>query len=168
MCKIYKDVYYRIKRGARVIVLITVSPGFDYYLITCNTTKMNTALLYVWIAAIITPRPKSLMWYGYPHASGLLRQHRSKLMIHYGDVIMSTIASQITRLTIVYSTVYSDVVQRKHQSSVSLAFVRGIHRGPTNSPHKWPVTRKMFPFDDVVMLRWVNEITQNEMGKIDK
>ena len=65
---------------------------------------------------------------------------------------MSTIASQITSLTIVYSIVYSDVVQRKHQSSVSLAFVRGIHRGPVNSPHKWPVTRKMFPFDDVIML----------------
>ena len=41
--------------------------------------------------------------------------------------------------------------QRKHQSSTSLAFVWGIHRGPVNSPHKWPVTRKMFPFDDVIM-----------------
>ena len=41
--------------------------------------------------------------------------------------------------------------QRKHQSSASLAFVRGIHRVPVNSPHKWPVTRKMFPFDDVIM-----------------
>ena len=41
--------------------------------------------------------------------------------------------------------------QRKHQSSASLAFVRGIHRSPVNSPHKWPVTRKMFPFDDVIM-----------------
>ena len=40
---------------------------------------------------------------------------------------------------------------KKHQSSASLAFVRGIHRGPVNSPHKWPVTRKMFPFDDVIM-----------------
>ena len=65
---------------------------------------------------------------------------------------MGTIASQITRLTIVYSTVYSDADQRKHQSSASLAFVRGIHRGPMNSPHKGPVTRKMFPFDDVIML----------------
>ena len=27
----------------------------------------------------------------------------------------------------------------------------GIHRGPINSPHKWPVTRKMFPFHDVIM-----------------
>ena len=64
---------------------------------------------------------------------------------------MGPIASQITSLTIVYSTVYSDADQRKHQSSASLAFVRGIHRGPVNSPHKGPVTRKMFPFDDVIM-----------------
>ena len=64
---------------------------------------------------------------------------------------MTTIASQITSLTIVYSVVYSNENQRKHQTSASLAFVRGIHRGPVNSPHKWPVTRKMFPFDDVIM-----------------
>ena len=70
---------------------------------------------------------------------------------HYGDVIMETIASQITSITSVYSTVYSDADQRKHQSSVSLAFVRRIHREPVNSPHKWPVTRKMFPFDDAIM-----------------
>ena len=72
---------------------------------------------------------------------------------HYTDVIMGAIASQITSLTIVYSTVYSGEDQRKHQSSASLAFVWGIHRGPVNSPHKWPVTRKMFPFDDVIMVR---------------
>ena len=65
---------------------------------------------------------------------------------------MGTVASQITSLTIVYSTVYSGAYQRKHQSSASLAFVRGIHRGPVNSPHKWQVTRKMFPFDDVIMI----------------
>ena len=64
---------------------------------------------------------------------------------HYCDAIMGTVASQITRLTIVYTTVYSDADQSKHQSSASLAFVWGIHRGPVNSPHKWPVTRKMFP-----------------------
>ena len=64
---------------------------------------------------------------------------------------MGTMASQITSLTIVYSTVYSSADQRKHQSSVSLAFVRGIHRGPVNFPHKLPVTRKIFPSDDAIM-----------------
>ena len=73
------------------------------------------------------------------------------LKTHYGDVIMGAIASQITGPTVVYSTVYSIADQRKHQSSASLAFVRGIHRGPVNSPHKWPVTRKVIPFDDVIM-----------------
>ena len=63
---------------------------------------------------------------------------------------MTPVASQITSLTIAHSTVYSGADQRNHQSSVSLAFVQGIHRGPVNSPHKWPVTRKMFPFDDVI------------------
>ena len=67
------------------------------------------------------------------------------------DVIMGAMASQITSLTIVYSTVFSAAGKKKHQSSASLAFVRGIHRWPVNSPHKWPITRKMFPFDDVMI-----------------
>ena len=74
------------------------------------------------------------------------------MFLHYGDVIMGTMASQITSLAIIYSIVYSDADQRKHQSSASLAFVWGILRRPVNSPHKWPVTRKMFPFDDVIMI----------------
>ena len=73
------------------------------------------------------------------------------LALHYYDVIMGAQVSQITSLAIVYSTVYSGAYQRKHQSSASLAFVRGIYRGPVNSTQKWPVTRKMFPFDDVIM-----------------
>ena len=72
-------------------------------------------------------------------------------IVHYNDVIMSAMASQITSLTIVYSTVYSDANQRKHQSSASLAFCGGIHRSPVNSPYKGPVTPKRFPFDGVIM-----------------
>ena len=71
--------------------------------------------------------------------------------MYYSDVIMGAMASQITGLTIVYSTVYSGADQRKHQSSASMAFVRGIHRWPVYFPHKWPVTRKVFPHDDVIM-----------------
>ena len=70
--------------------------------------------------------------------------------VHYNDVIMSAMASQITSLTIVYSNFYLVTDQRKHWSPASLAFVRGIHRGPVNSPQKVPETRKTFPFDDVI------------------
>ena len=70
---------------------------------------------------------------------------------HYNDVIMSSVASQITDVSIVCSTIGSGVDHRKHQSSTSLAFVRWIHRWPVNSPYKRPVTRKMFPFDAVVI-----------------
>ena len=71
---------------------------------------------------------------------------------HYNDVIMSAMASQTTGVSIVYSVVVSDADQRKHQSSASLAFARGIRRWPVNSPYKGPVKRKMLPFDDVTMI----------------
>ena len=69
---------------------------------------------------------------------------------------MGAVALRITSLTFVYSTLYSDADQRKHQSPASLAFVRGIHRDPVNSSHKWPVTRRIIPFDDVIMEYRVN------------
>ena len=75
---------------------------------------------------------------------------------HYDDVIMSTMASQITSLTIVYSTVYLGAEQKIYQSSVSLDFVRGIHREPVNSPHKWPVTRKIF---HLMTSSWVQSVS---------
>ena len=81
---------------------------------------------------------------------------------------MSAMASQITSLTIVYPTVNSGTDQRKHKRSVSLAYVGGIHRSSSvierlearrwliteqqvHSPHKWPITRKMFPLEDVII-----------------
>ena len=78
---------------------------------------------------------------------------RKSSVSHYSDVIMNPMASQITGVSIVYSAVCLGADQRKQQSSASLAFVRGIHRSPVNSPHKGPVTRKMFPFDDVIMTK---------------
>ena len=70
---------------------------------------------------------------------------------HCNDDITGAIASQIISLTFVYSTVNSGADQTKHQSSASLAFARGIHRGLVNYLHKGPETRNMFPFDDVIM-----------------
>ena len=72
-------------------------------------------------------------------------------ILHYSDVVMSAMAPQITGVTIVYSTVCTGADQRKHQSSASLALLRGNHRWPMNSPHKGPGTRKIFSFDDVIM-----------------
>ena len=54
------------------------------------------------------------------------------------------ISSRITGVSIVYSAVHWVTDHRKHQSSRSLAVVRGIHRWPMDSPHKGPVTRKLF------------------------
>ena len=82
-----------------------------------------------------------------------LRTCLSTICHHCNDVIMSALASQITSLTVVYSGVCSRTDQRKHQNSASLAFVRGIHRWPMNSLHKGPVTRKVFSFDDVIMMK---------------
>ena len=100
----------------------------------------------------------TLIWYknrDYLH-------QRCHNLLHYNDVIMGAIASQITGLTIVYSTVFSDADHRKHQSSASLAFVRGIRRGPVNFTHKWSVTRKMLPFDDVIMAYTQKMIAQSK------
>ena len=90
---------------------------------------------------------------------------------------MSAMASQITSLTIIYSIVYLGADQRKHQSSALLVFVRGIHRSPVNSPYKGLVTRKMFPFDDVIMLRtcswccgddydWIFDVPQQRISTV--
>ena len=67
-------------------------------------------------------------WSGLSDSLSIVRLCEKINPQHYSDVIMTTLASQITSLTVVYSIVYSDAYQRKHQSSASLAFVWGIHR----------------------------------------
>ena len=90
---------------------------------------------------------------------------------HCSDVTKSAMASRTTGVSIVYSTVCSGVDRRKHQSSASLAFVRGIHWWPVNSPHKRPVTQKMLPFDDVIMkylstiMIYLSAITHGTLGQ---
>ena len=76
---------------------------------------------------------------------------------------MSAMASQITGVSIVYSTVCSGADQWKHQSSASLAFVRGFHRWPVNSPHTRPVTWKMFPFYDVIIWGTIDRIIVRQL-----
>ena len=80
----------------------------------------------------------------------------SRFSVHYSDVIMNEMASQITNLTIVYS----GADKRKHQSSASLALVRGIRRWPVNCPHKGSTTRTIFSFDDVIMVLALASVRQ--------
>ena len=116
------------------------------------------------VACHVGVRCSCLMWVQrlskFPPLSAMMAWHGNAFRVngplcgestHYDDVIMTAMASQITSLTIAYSIVHSGADQRKHQSSTVLAFVWGIHRRPVNSPHKWPVTWKRFPFDDVIM-----------------
>ena len=118
-----------------ILYFFTWYQGWRRYL------KVNMPLS-VWVGSI----NPSMAWVT---PSTCVSSHReAPHCLHYNDVIMGAIASQITSLTIVYSTVYSETDQRKHQSSASLAFVQGI---PVNSLHKWPATWKMFPFDDAIM-----------------
>ena len=79
-------------------------------------------------------------WIQYTFLTGILQWRHNE---HDG--------SQITGVSIICSPVCSGADQRKHQSSASLAFGRGIDRWPVDSPHKGPVMPKMFPFDDVIM-----------------
>ena len=73
-------------------------------------------------------------------------------VINCSDVIIGTVTSQISGVSIACSTVCSGVGQRKHQSSASRTFVRGVLWSPVDVPHKGPVTRKMLPFNDVTKL----------------
>ena len=111
--------------------------SFDIFFDVSLNQRLNKLSIRRWFET-----PGCSLW---RHCKGLSKTK------HYSAVIMGTSASQTTSLTIVYSTVYSGADQIKHQSSASVAFVHGIPRWPVNSPHKWSVTRKVLPFDDVIM-----------------
>ena len=98
---------------------------------------------------------KVLYYYRRPEHSTALGLLQYK---QYNDVMMSVMASQITGVSIVWSSVGSGADQKKHQSSASLAFVRGIHGWSVNCPHKRPITREMFPFDDAIMFTVVPDM----------
>ena len=104
------------------------------------------------------------LWYFYSNCTGVC-SHWSNSQCHHGsghynDVIMGAMTSHSTSLTFVYSTACSGADQRKHQSSASLDFVY--------SPHKWPVTRRMFPFDDVIMYCLIYDNHMPELMMIPK
>ena len=88
-----------------------------------------------------------------------LNDTHEKTALHYSDIMMGAIASQITSPTIFYSTDYSDAEQRKRQTPRHWPLCGEFLPGTGEFPHKWPVTRKMFPFDDVIMIKHNNAQT---------
>ena len=105
----------------------------------------------IWIKCIVSELWKgySLKRYLYTPSTCFRTKYLRRCPLQWRH--KNAIASQITGVSIICSNVCSGANQREHQSSASLVFVRGIHRWPVDSPHKGPVTRKMFPFDDVTM-----------------
>ena len=97
----------------------------------CSTERNGyTTILLLWWRWMASHRGNDLI-------TGIFCNH------HYNDVIMGAMASQITSLTQIKENI-------KAPSHWPLCL--GIHRGPVNSPHKWPVMLKMFPFGDVIMM----------------
>ena len=129
--------------------------GYIYwYMIDMFTKLMHIIVLSVTdILASTLTRPLVLtkVFICFLQVSMVINNFKISLPEHYNDIMMSMMASQITSLKVIYSTVYSGVDQRKHHSSASLAFVRGIHQGQVNSPDKWPEMWQMFPLYNVIM-----------------
>ena len=153
MHQYYKMRYYSKrsyqKTGIYVVLMTRLLVDISY--VHFSDTTANKTFVGDELVEILRDRLRSCQAAGASVLQGEFTGDRYPLTEHYCDAIMGTVASQITSLTFVYTTVYPDADQSKHQSSASLAFVWGIHRGPVNSLHKWPATRKMFPFDDVIM-----------------
>ena len=124
-------------------------------LTTFNACHIRSVMstMSTYISLIRWPRTVLCIYFDIVWVQNLRFTKRIYSWSHYNDVIMSMIVSQITSVSIVCSTVYSGTDRRKHQSSASLAFVRGIHWWPVDSPHKGKVRRKMFPLDDVIVLK---------------
>ena len=144
-CPIFLKLWCQIKQsGFYHIFLLTVS-------ITADTSAYckREHCFTIWFCH--HPFSQSLRSF---HFTKRLTQASFWQVLHnYRDVIMSAMSSEITGVSIVYSTVCASTDQRKHQSSLSLEFLRAIHRLPMDFPHIGPVTRKMFSFDDAIMTR---------------
>ena len=147
------------------ICIICTSPALSHWIHYYNHRLFCLFLSYLISLRILTI---AISFLASVILSDLFEACRRYSLYHHSDVIMGPMASLITSLTIVYSTVYSGADQRKYQSSASLVFVRGIHRWPVNSLHKWPVTRKMFPLDDVIVFifptRLITEVLTHKIS----
>ena len=91
---------------------------------------------------------KALIWISSDIFHQLICREES---CHHNGVIMGAIESQIISLTIAYSIIFFRRRSKKTSKLRVTGLCAGNSPGTVNSPHKWPVTRKMFPFDDVIV-----------------
>ena len=131
--------YFHINHSTYYMSRVATTGNTLGFLLTSSSSHSDNAVCWSWF------------WWDLSIATARYAHVNVNFAFHCYDVIMSAMASQITSPAIIYSSVYSGADQRKHQSSVSLGFVRGIRRWPVNSPHKGPVTRNFFPFDEAIM-----------------
>ena len=128
--------------GSIYEICITTVKRYRYQYISWIMHTVRALLCFLWLyICLFCPYPSELLkghWLGNNMIARVDSSSASEgtSQYHYSDVIMSAMVSQITNLTIVYEAVYSEADQRKHQSSASMAFVRGVHRSPVNYPHK--------------------------------
>ena len=126
----------RFERHKQYCILFhapTCTTSSGYFVLHLQTILRHTGASEPVLSRLFIKMARKFVWLSY-----------SQTTPHYSDVIMDAMASQITGNSINCSTNCSGADKKKHQRSASLAFVRGIHRWPVNSPHKWPVTRKCF------------------------
>ena len=141
-------------RSAISNVVSCLVKGVSLFLYCLSEIKFIITFLWGYISLLLHEGIVQKLWNVRNNWMIVLHAQQEKgLILHYDDDIMGAMASQITSLTIVYPTVLPGGDQRKHQSSASLVFVRGIHQWPVNSPHKEPETREMLPFDCATMFQ---------------
>ena len=126
-------------------VVFTKQVWFEFWW-TCyySIQSLNSSMLYV-------AHKMCVMWHMRCNHNA-----KSNKNCNYPLDILQWRHNECYGVSFVCSSICSGADHRKHQSPASLAFVRGIHRSPMDSPHKAPVTQKMFPFDDVIIITAVS------------
>ena len=157
--------YYIIRHGSESVLCSSTQWNSDFHVETTSVILRSVRTYSGLMGSLSTDNQGwyfVLVWkwaqlqiFSRIYTSAIIVHTVRMYLYHYSYAMMSAMASPITSLPIVYSTFCSGADQREHQNSASQVFVRGIHRWPVNSPHKWPVTREMFPFDDVITIGWV-------------
>ena len=143
----WTSLIHRIRINGKYPFAWLLAKGFTdkSYLLSRYATN-NYLSNWLYFSMVLSISVNMLLKFIVPRCSNFICVWYSSDENRYSDVLIGAMVSQITSISIVYSTVYSGVDQRKYQSSASTA-----SRWLVNSPHKGPVSRKILPFDDLII-----------------